>query len=73
MHMSLCVRIHTLIHVQIDGPTSLCLYLLRVHKVALVTGEGFGYSKGVRISYATSMKDLTFALDEFEACLTSLS
>jgi aspartate/methionine/tyrosine aminotransferase len=57
---------------QIDGATTLCLYLLRAHKVALVTGEGFGYPKGVRLSYATSMEDLTTALDQFESCLLSL-
>eukprot|EP00953_Heterococcus_sp_UTEX-ZZ885_P040754 20821-Heterococcus_DN1.PRE.1 len=56
----------------IDGATTLCLYLLRAHKVALVTGEGFGYPKGVRLSYATSMEDLTTALDQFESCLLSL-
>ncbi|KAG5176607.1 aspartate aminotransferase, partial [Tribonema minus] len=56
----------------IDGPTPLCLYLLRAHKVALVTGEGFGYFNGVRLSYATSMHDLTLALNELEQCLASL-
>jgi aspartate/methionine/tyrosine aminotransferase len=57
---------------QIDGPTPLCLYLLRAHKVALVTGEGFGCFNGVRLSYATSMEDLAIALDQLEGCLRSL-
>ncbi|CAM9180309.1 unnamed protein product [Chrysoparadoxa australica] len=57
----------------INGPTDLCLYLLRVHKVALVTGEGFGFFNGVRISYATGMSELTAAMDEFASCLASLN
>ncbi|CAM9638269.1 unnamed protein product, partial [Discosporangium mesarthrocarpum] len=48
----------------IGGATDLCLYLLRAHSIALVTGEGFGCPNGVRISYAASMEDLTEALSE---------
>nr|AIT70214.1 aspartate aminotransferase [Desmarestia viridis] len=56
----------------IGGATDLCLYLLRAHSVALVTGEGFGYPKGIRISYAASMEDLAEALGEFDQCIRSL-
>nr|AIT70231.1 aspartate aminotransferase [Saccharina sculpera] len=56
----------------IGGATDLCLYLLRVHSVALVTGEGFGYPKGIRLSYAASMEAITEALGELEKCLASL-
>nr|AIT70205.1 aspartate aminotransferase [Undaria pinnatifida] len=56
----------------IGGATDLCLYLLRVHSVAVVTGEGFGYPKGIRLSYAASMEIITEALAELEKCLVSL-
>ena len=32
--------------------------------MALVTGDGFGYPKGIRISYAASMEDIDEALGE---------
>eukprot|EP00752_Nemacystus_decipiens_P018308 g16424.t1 len=56
----------------IGGATDLCLYLLRAHCVALVTGDGFGYPKGIRISYAASMEDIDEALGEFDKCISSL-
>ncbi|CAM9285261.1 unnamed protein product [Ectocarpus sp. 12 AP-2014] len=56
----------------IGGATDLCLYLLRAHSVALVTGDGFGYPKGIRISYAASMEDIDEALGEFDKCISSL-
>eukprot|EP00903_Cladosiphon_okamuranus_P005828 g5769.t1 len=56
----------------IGGATDLCLYLLRAHCVALVTGDGFGYPKGIRISYAASMEDIDEALGEFDKCIRSL-
>lgn len=40
------------------------LFRRRAHCVALVTGEGFGYPKGIRISYAASMGELEEALGE---------
>jgi aspartate/glutamate/aspartate-prephenate aminotransferase len=58
---------------KIGSPTDLCLYMLREHKLALVTGEAFGAPQGVRISYASSMEELTAAMDGLEACLLSLS
>ncbi|CAM9869274.1 unnamed protein product [Scytosiphon promiscuus] len=57
----------------IGGATDLCLYLLRAHSVALVTGDGFGYSKCIRISYAASMEEIDEALAEFDKCLCSLA
>nr|AIT70240.1 aspartate aminotransferase [Petalonia fascia] len=57
----------------IGGATDLCLYLLRAHSVALVTGDGFGYSKCIRISYAASMEEIDEALAEFDKCLCSFS
>ncbi|CAN0008655.1 unnamed protein product, partial [Phaeothamnion confervicola] len=56
----------------IGDSNDLCLQLLKEHKVALVAGDGFGCPMGVRISYATSMEDLEYAMDEFEKCLSSL-
>jgi hypothetical protein len=41
-------------------------------KVALVAGEGFGSSEHVRISYATSMKNLEQGLDQIETALKRL-
>jgi len=57
---------------QINTSTDFCMYLLRQHKVALVTGEGFGSSGTVRISYAASFQEIENALDEFSGCLASL-
>ncbi|CAM9578139.1 unnamed protein product [Ascophyllum nodosum] len=57
----------------IHGATDLCLYLLRVHRVALVSGEGFGYSRGVRISYAASVEEIGEALGQLRKCITSLT
>ncbi|CAM9860766.1 unnamed protein product [Pylaiella littoralis] len=56
----------------IGGATDLCLYLLREYKVALVTGDGFGYPRGIRISYAASMEEIDEALGEFGKCISSL-
>jgi len=50
-----------------------CMYLLREHKVALVTGSGFGAPGKVRISYATSFDELKVALSEIKQCIASLS
>ena len=50
----------------------LCMYLLKEHKVALVAGEAFGAPTTIRISYATSVEELTTALDRLKLCLGSL-
>ena len=56
----------------ISSAMDLSLYLLQEGKVALVAGEGFGSSEHVRISYATSMKNLEQGLNQIETALKSL-
>lgn len=66
-HMSLILtRSDVLFLLDVYFAVVLCAVLLlcRAHCVALVTGEGFGYPKGIRISYAASMEDLDEALGE---------
>jgi aspartate aminotransferase len=50
----------------------LCLYLLDKVFVALVPGAAFGCDKHIRISYATSMHDLTRAIDRIKEGLSQL-
>jgi aspartate aminotransferase len=57
---------------KISSAMDLSLYLLQEGKVALVAGEGFGSSEHVRISYATSMKNLEQGLNQIEAALKRL-
>ena len=57
---------------KIASAMDLSLYLLQEAKVALVAGEGFGSPDHVRISYATSMKNLEQGLDQIEAGLKKL-
>jgi aspartate aminotransferase len=57
---------------KISSAMDLSLYLLQEGKVALVAGEGFGSSAHVRISYATSMKNLEQGLNQIEAALKRL-
>jgi aspartate aminotransferase len=57
---------------KIASAMDLSLYLLQEAKVALVAGEGFGSSDHVRISYATSMKNLEQGLDQIETALKRL-
>jgi aspartate aminotransferase len=56
----------------ISSAMDLSLYLLQEGKVALVAGEGFGSSDHVRISYATSMKNLEQGLNQIETALKRL-
>jgi len=56
----------------IEDSEDLCFYLLEKHHVALVPGTAFGAPRGLRISYASSMDDLTTALDRIEAGLSAL-
>ena len=56
----------------ISSAMDLSLYLLQEGKVALVAGEGFGSSDHVRISYATSMKNLEQGLNQIETALHRL-
>jgi len=57
---------------KISSAMDLSLYLLQEGKVALVAGEGFGSSEHVRISYATSMKNLEQGLNQIETALQRL-
>jgi len=50
----------------------LCLYLLEKVFVALVPGAAFGCEKHIRISYATSMHDLTRAINRIKEALSQL-
>ncbi|MFQ5638325.1 MAG: pyridoxal phosphate-dependent aminotransferase [bacterium] len=50
-----------------------CSFLLESARVALVPGEAFGSTENVRISYATSMENLTEAVSRMKGALTSLS
>jgi aspartate aminotransferase len=57
---------------KIASAMDLSLYLLQEAKVALVAGEGFGSPDHVRISYATSMKNLEQGLNQIETGLKTL-
>ena len=49
--------------------TQLCLDLLQQQKLALVPGSSFGAPGTIRISYATSMEELTIAMNKLETFL----
>lgn len=53
--------------------TDLCLYLLEEHGLATVPGDAFGEPNGIRLSYASSMEDLTKAMNRLEVGLGQLS
>ncbi len=57
---------------KIASAMDLSLYLLQEAKVALVAGEGFGSPDHVRISYATSMKNLEQGLNQIATGLKRL-
>jgi aspartate aminotransferase len=57
----------------ISAAMDLSLYLLQEAKVALVAGEGFGSPDHMRISYATSMKNLEQGLNQIESALKRLT
>lgn len=56
----------------INNGDDLCLYLLEKAHVSLVTGDAFGASNCIRISYAASEKDLTEALKRIKEALALL-
>lgn len=58
---------------EINNTTDLCMFLLEKGHVALVTGEAFGVSECVRISYAASEKDLIEAMNRIKNTLSLLS
>jgi aspartate aminotransferase len=47
----------------IENTLQLCERLLTEAKVAVVPGEAFGTDRHIRLSYATSMKELERGLD----------
>lgn len=57
----------------INSVNDLCLYLLEDAKVSLVTGEAFGDSECLRLSYAASEEDLKTAIARVKESLAKLS
>lgn len=64
---------HTPEGTTISGSDDMCMYLLEQHGVALVPGKAFGSDSGVRISYASSLEDLSSAADRIEHGLATLA
>jgi aspartate aminotransferase len=58
---------------QINNADDLCMYLIHQAGVSLVTGNDFGDSNCIRISYATSEEKLVAALDRVAMALSKLS
>jgi aspartate aminotransferase len=59
--------------VAIEDDVALCDYLLDVGRVAVVPGSGFGAPGFVRLSYATSMENITRGLDRMAEALSALT
>lgn len=57
----------------VNNADDLCMYLLNEALVALVSGDAFGDSNCIRISYATSEEVLTEALKRVKTALEKLS
>lgn len=57
----------------IETSTDLCLYLIEEQGLAAVPGDAFGEPNGIRLSYASSMEDLTEAIKRLEKGLKSLA
>jgi aspartate/glutamate/aspartate-prephenate aminotransferase len=53
--------------------TELCLQLLKAKKLALVPGSSFGAPGTIRISYATSIEELTIAMNKLAEFLSEQS
>ncbi len=56
----------------INNSLELSTYLLEQAKVAVVPGSAFGNDKFIRLSYATSMENITKGLDRIEKALAAL-
>jgi aspartate aminotransferase len=56
----------------INNSSDFAAYLLEHAKVALVPGIAFGADKFARLSYATSMENITKGLDRIEAAVRNL-
>ncbi|MGY4426275.1 aspartate/methionine/tyrosine aminotransferase [Bradyrhizobium sp. JR6.1] len=57
----------------IETDTDFAMYLLDAFAVAVVPGSGFMASPYIRISYASSLEDLTRACDRIIAACAALS
>jgi aspartate aminotransferase len=58
---------------KIETTTDLCLYLLDGVGLAAVPGDAFGEPNGIRLSYASAMKDLKEGISRLEKGLSELS
>ncbi len=58
---------------RIANSTDLAAYLLEEAKVALVSGDAFGADAYIRLSYATSMENITKGLDRIEQAIGKLA
>lgn len=56
----------------INNANDLCMYILNKVYVAMVSGDAFGSPNCVRISYATSKKNLIEAISRIRRCLDEL-
>jgi len=56
----------------IKNSADLAAYLLESAKVALVSGDSFGADAYIRLSYATSLENITKGLDRIEAAVNAL-
>lgn len=56
----------------LEDDIALCDYLLDIGKIAAVPGTGFGAPGFVRLSYATSMENITRGLDRMGEALAAL-
>ena len=57
---------------EVNSPADLASKLLREAHVAVVPAEGFGTTEHVRVSYATSLKELDRGLERIQKFLASL-
>jgi aspartate aminotransferase len=58
---------------RINNSSDLATHLLEDAKVALVSGDAFGAGAHIRLSYATSMENITKGLDRIEAAVAKLA
>ena len=58
---------------RIMNSSDFAAYLLEEAKVALVSGDAFGADAYIRLSYATSMENITKGLDRIEQAAAKLS
>ncbi len=58
---------------RIANSSDLAAYLLEEAKVALVSGDAFGADAYIRLSYATSMENITKGLDRIEQAVGNLA